>query len=361
MKIGLLVPALHPVEISLETIDLAKQINADSLWAPDHILGLTHPEHWEKHPWSEFATHSDGWFDPFCSLALLSAYTDLPLGIAVTDGTRRRAVDVVRSTLTLHHMAKGGFNLGLGAGEAENLVPFGYPFEKPVGELEAFLHELRHLLDTGNSLQVDYARLGLPLESDVGKPRVWIAAHGPRMLRLCGQYGDGWLPAWKMTPEEYGQRREVIRKHAKEAGRPMPICGLFASCILAESREKAFEFLNANPISKSSSLWAGGKKWAEYGVEHPAGKDCQGLFDVIVHKLDGGELEEILAKVPAELMEEVSFVGSVEEVLESFEAFGRAGLEYPIVAAGKGVVIETGEADESMKDFLTLMEGISKL
>jgi hypothetical protein len=31
------------------------------------------------------------------------------------------------------------------------------------------------------------------------------------------------------------------------------------------------------------------------------------------------------------------------------------------VAAGKGVVIETGEADESMKDFLTLMEGISKL
>ena len=100
-------------------------------------------------------------------------------------------------------MTKGGFHLGVGAGEAVNLVPFGYPFEKPVGLLEEFLHELRHLLDTGSSLHVDYARLGLPLETEAGRPKIWVAAHGPRMLRLCGQYGDGWLPAWKMTPDEY--------------------------------------------------------------------------------------------------------------------------------------------------------------
>jgi len=48
MKIGLLVPVLHPLEISFETINLARQINADSLWAPDHILGLSHPDHWES-------------------------------------------------------------------------------------------------------------------------------------------------------------------------------------------------------------------------------------------------------------------------------------------------------------------------
>jgi phthiodiolone/phenolphthiodiolone dimycocerosates ketoreductase len=361
MKIGLLVPVLHPLEIGFETINLAKQINADSLWAPDHILGLSHPDHWERNPWSEFVTHSDGWFDPYCALALLSSQTDLPLGIAVTDGTRRRAVDVARSALTLQHMAKGGFNLGVGAGEAENLVPFGYPFEKPVGELETFLHELRHLLDTGCSLHVDYARLGLPLESGAGRPKVWVAAHGPRMLRLCGQYGDGWLPAWKMAPEDYAQRREVIRKHADEAGRPMPVSGLFASCILAESRQKAFDLLNANPISKSSTLWASGEKWLEYGVKHPAGDDCQGLFDVIVHELDGDELEEILRKVPAELMDEVSFIGTVEELLETFDAYRQAGLEYLVVAAATGIVGGVEAAEASAKDFIKLAEGISKL
>jgi phthiodiolone/phenolphthiodiolone dimycocerosates ketoreductase len=59
--------------------------------------------------------------------AALGPTTDLPLGLAVTDGIRRGAPDVARSALTLQQMCKGGFNLGIGSGEAENLVPFNYP------------------------------------------------------------------------------------------------------------------------------------------------------------------------------------------------------------------------------------------
>mgnify|MGYP006175930959 CR=1 FL=1 len=74
-----------------------------------------------------------------------------------TDGTRRTAADVARSTLTLQHMAPGGFVLGVGAGEAENLVPsvpeydasknfrklritWGWvPWEEPIGVVDRYL------------------------------------------------------------------------------------------------------------------------------------------------------------------------------------------------------------------------------
>jgi alkanesulfonate monooxygenase SsuD/methylene tetrahydromethanopterin reductase-like flavin-dependent oxidoreductase (luciferase family) len=31
-------------------------------------------------------------------------------------------------------------------------------------------------------------------------PEIWIAAHGPRMLRAVGRYGDGFFPAFAQTP-----------------------------------------------------------------------------------------------------------------------------------------------------------------
>ena len=58
--------------------------------------------------------------------------TDRPFGISVTDATRRGAADLARTALTLNDLNPGGFILGIGSGEAESLLPFGYPFDKPV-------------------------------------------------------------------------------------------------------------------------------------------------------------------------------------------------------------------------------------
>ena len=43
----------------------------------------------------------------------------------------------------------------------------------------------------------------MDLNAPKGKtPEVWIAGHGPRMLRLTGEYGDGWYPTVVGSPEE---------------------------------------------------------------------------------------------------------------------------------------------------------------
>ncbi|MAG33835.1 MAG: LLM class flavin-dependent oxidoreductase, partial [Deltaproteobacteria bacterium] len=247
MRVGLCLQALHPLAHVEQAVARAATLQVDSVWTPDHLLGTQHPSLWQMNEWREQIPDSDGWYDPYCLLAKLSNTTDIPLGLSVTDGTRRKAVDVARSALTLQQMCQGGFNLGVGSGEAESLVPFGYPFDQPVGRLEEFLAELRHILDTGRVPQDTCGRLGLPLETAAGKPRVWVAAHGPRMLRLTGEYADGWLPAWKMTAEEYAQKRAVIARHAAAQGRPMPEAGLLAPVVLGESRSQLLDRIDALP------------------------------------------------------------------------------------------------------------------
>src|SRR5271156_5070530 len=50
-------------------------------------------------------------------------------------------------------------------------------------------------------------------------PEIWIAAHGPRMLRAAGRYGDAFYPAFPHRPEGYKQRLDAVRSAASDAGR----------------------------------------------------------------------------------------------------------------------------------------------
>jgi phthiodiolone/phenolphthiodiolone dimycocerosates ketoreductase len=359
MRVGICIPALYPLRINERAVELAGAMQVDSIWTPDHLLGTFHPDLWKGSGWSEFVDDPDGWFDPFCLLARLSHTTEIPLGLSVTDGTRRRAVDVARSALSLQHMCKGGFHLGVGSGEAESLLPFGYPFDRPVGRLEEFLSELRHILDTGRVPHDGGGRLGLPLASDAGRPRVWVAGHGPRMLRLTGQYADGWLPAWKMTPQDYAEKRADVRRHAEAAGRPPPESGLFAPLILGNSRDRVLEMLEEEPQSKLSAIWATGEAWERHGLAHPAGPESRGFVDVIVHDLDPRELLELSSKIPAALMEEMFFMGNVDELLEAFDGYARAGLEHLVIGESTGIVGGLDEVTAHAPDVLRLREALA--
>jgi phthiodiolone/phenolphthiodiolone dimycocerosates ketoreductase len=269
--------------------------------------------------------------------AALARTTDLPLGIAVTDATRRAAPDIARAALTLQHLCKGGFNLGIGSGEAENLVPFGYPYDRPVGVTEEFLKLLRHLLDTGR-MPSGPGRLGLPLESAKAKPRVWVAGHGPRMLRLTGQYGDGWLPAFPMQPEEYGRHRSIVSAHASQAGRPTPEAGLTVLFILGESRDHIREMFEAEPLGKLYALHLMPDSFHKHGLEHPLGSHVRGVIDVIPHELDPAILSAVAPKIPFEVLEEFFFMGNVNEVAERLRGYADEGCEHVVLLNMTGTV-----------------------
>jgi phthiodiolone/phenolphthiodiolone dimycocerosates ketoreductase len=361
LKVGILLPCVHPLASSEEALRSAEAMDADSIWMPDHLLGFLHPDLWSECPASAFSSDPDGWLDPFCLAAALSSRTELPLGLAVTDSTRRRAPDVARSALTLHHLCRGGFNLGIGSGEAESLVPFGYDFDKPVARCEEFLRELRSLLDTGSMPQGGPGRMGIPLESEKGRPKVWIGGHGPRMLRLTGQYGDGWLPVWRTEPEEYAARRSVVERHAKAAGRPMPECGLLASVILGECRDRLAELFETAAVSKLAAVFIEGEKWQRYGLDHPSGVDSRGLIDTVIHTLDADELRELAPKIPFELLEEGYYIGNADEVFPQLEAFARAGMEHIVLANFMGLVGGLPEIEKFRSELFRLTKMLAEI
>ena len=267
MKVGINLPSQFPFGSTAQMLEVYEQVGFDSYWSPDHILGVFHPELWSEIPLSDLAADPDAFYDPFCYGAVVGTMTDRPFGISVTDATRRGAADLARTALTLNDLNPGGFILGIGSGEAESLLPFGYPFDKPVSILEDVLRDLRSLLDHGVMADGGVGRMGLPLQAEGrGSPPVWVAGHGPRMLRLTGEYGDGWIPAWWMKPEEYGAKRQIIADHAAAAGRPAPVNSLLPFVLFAESRDAAAEMFEREPLGKLFGLFAMGHMWEAHGL-----------------------------------------------------------------------------------------------
>ncbi len=346
MKVGINLPAQFPFTSTDMMLPVYEQMGADSYWAPDHILGVFHPGLWSEIPLSALAADPDAFYDPFCYGAAVGQKMNKPYGISVTDATRRRAADLARTALTLNDLIPGGFILGIGSGEAESLTPFGYPFDTPVANLEECLIELRSLLDEGMMPGNPTGRMGLPLEAEGrGKPAVWVAGHGPRMLRLTGQYGDGWIPAWWMSPTEYGEKLDVVKGHAAKVGRPAPEASLLPFTLFAESQDRAEEMFEAEPLGKLFGLFAMGSIWEANGLQHPLGNDSKGFIDVIIHDLNPDDLRDLAPTIPFEMVKQVLFIGNATELAEQFEGYAKAGLEHVVLANLTGVV---GGMDEIM-------------
>ncbi len=362
MKVGINLPAQYPFDSTGMMLPLYEEMGADSYWAPDHILGVFHPDLWSDIPLSAMADDPDAFWDPFVYGAVVGTMTNKPYGTSVTDSTRRRAADLARTALSLNHLMPGGFILGIGSGEAESLVPFGYPFDKPVALLEECLIELRSLLDHGVMPNNPVGRMGLPLEAEGrGKPAVWVAGHGPRMLKLTGLYGDGWIPAWGMSPQEYGEKLQTIAGHAQSVGRPTPEAAMLPFTLFSESQERSAEMFEAEPLGKLFGLFAMGSVWEEHGLEHPLGNDSRGFIDVIIHDLDADDLRDIAPTIPFEMVTQVLFVGNAQELASQFEDYAKAGLEHIVLGNLTGVVGGMEEIMARGAELPTLMAALREL
>ncbi len=356
MKVGITIGGQHPLAGTEMLLQLAEAMDVESVWFPDHILGVFHPALWPDMAYSKMAADPDAFYDPFIVSAVVGRMTQKGVGISVTDTTRRKAADLARTALTLQHLVPGGFVLGVGSGEAESLVTFGYDFDTPVAECEKVLRELRALLDTGR-MPADSGlagRMGIPLESDRGKPEVWVAGHGPRMLRLTGQYGDGWIPAWPMTPAEYGEKAKVIDDWAARHERTCPTKSLLPFVMLGESKEYIADLMEKDPLGKLFALFCPADVWAKRGYRHPYGDDCKGFIDLIVHDLDPDELRALAPELPFELVEDVIFLGNADDVGERLSGYASNGMNHVVLANLTGVVGGMEEIEANMPQFFQL-------
>src|SRR6202171_3331097 len=229
----------------------------DSLWVDDHLNSLmpraiATPRYFGA---AKLIPKIDAALEPWTILGHLAARNRvgrLRLGVGVTDAGRRNPAVTAQAAATLHLLTRGRAILGIGTGEREGNQPYGVDWSKPVARFEEAMATIRALWDSGGELVTRDSPF-FPLHNALfdlppyrGKwPEIWIAAHGPRMLRATGRYADAWFPAIAFRPEDYAANLEVVRSAASDAGRdPMSITpAIFLFAITGRSRAEVDEAL----------------------------------------------------------------------------------------------------------------------
>jgi phthiodiolone/phenolphthiodiolone dimycocerosates ketoreductase len=277
-----MVPPKPPIGGVRRLLWLARALRLDGVFVWDHLQDFTPSALWDRDwSWTVGASRSPHELFDFQTLlgALAPAAGRLRLGVLVTEPIRRHPVVIAQALVTLAHLTARPPILGIGAGERENVEPYGLGFAAPVARLEEALAVIRLCLDQGGGpldfagrhFQLSRARFDLPIPP-ARKPEVWVGAHGPRMLRLTGRYGDGWYPVGLLTPGEYAARLAVIRGAAREAGRDPAtfVPALQPHLVVAPSEREARAMLAAPPI-RFAALLVPADLWRSVGHEHPLG------------------------------------------------------------------------------------------
>ena len=141
--------------------------------------------------------------DTLATLTGLAGETErLLLGTGVIPMGARTSRLAAMAAATIQERSGGRHILGVGTGGAA---------PGALGRLEDYVKEIRDLV--GGS--APGAALRLPLLALVP---IWIAALGPKAVRLAGQIADGVILNW-CTPDRVAEARDAIRVAAGEAGR----------------------------------------------------------------------------------------------------------------------------------------------
>jgi G6PDH family F420-dependent oxidoreductase len=171
---------------------LATDAGFHALWISDHY-----------HPWNDEQGHS-GFV--WSMIGAISQVTDLRVTTGVTCPTIRiHPAIIAQAAATSSVLLPGGFNLGVGSGEALNEHILGDKWPEAdirLEQLEEAVEVLRTLWQGGQQSHrgrhytVENARVyDLPDEP----PPVLVSAFGPKALKLAARIGDGFVT---MSPDK---------------------------------------------------------------------------------------------------------------------------------------------------------------
>jgi phthiodiolone/phenolphthiodiolone dimycocerosates ketoreductase len=369
VSIGLGVGTQPPLSRIKMTTRLARSFGFDAIWTVDHLQGWFPQQLWNRDmTWMAGAgTTPHAYFDYQSLVGYLAERAGrLHVGVGVTEALRRHPVLLAQTAMTWSHLARSSPILGIGAGERENTVPYGIDFDHPVGRLEEALQIIRRCFDSrgpfgfsGKFFVLDKAMMDLS-PAPGRRPQIWVAAHGPRMLRLTGQYGDGWYPTFPMQPGIYGESLAKIREAARSSGRdPKSIVpGHQLVAVIGRTESEARKLLDTQ-IMRFLTLLAPAQLWAANDLEHPLGPNFRGIIDFIPAEHPADEILAAMAKVPIDVVAENVLWGTPERIRHSLEEQVDAGLRHIVVSPASAAVSRRNAA-HSMRALISILRRVRR-
>jgi F420-dependent oxidoreductase-like protein len=234
-----------------------------------------------------------------------AAVPGIGVGTFVVPINPRHPLIVATLAQTAQAAAHGNFSLGLGLGShAPEQKAFGTAWPNPVARLREHLEVLRSIFDTG---AVDYhgteftAAPEWPVALPGGTPiPLYVAAMGPKALRVTGELADGTLPylAGPRTIEEFIV--PTIAEAASAAGRPVPQIIAAVPVVVSDDADAARN-LAVEELAFYESIPSYAKVIAREGADRAADIAAVGPADAVRKQLqryrDAGATDLVLSSL----------------------------------------------------------------
>lgn len=288
--------------------------------------------------------------DPWTVLATIGAKTKrIRLTTYVTDVLRTHPTKVAHIAATLDELTHGRVSVGLGAGEAMNLVPFGIGLEPPETRLERLregIQVIKALWSSSKSKRVNFqgkfyrlrdAWMQQQPTQKLGPPILIGALGASRMLRLVGEIGDGWVPAYSSL-ELFEKRVRIIKEAAVSNGRD-PNSIEYTAPILGVMTKEQKTKKKALQAYKSLLLSLAPKYIRRVGLPESVEVDPTYSYQQVIPGDKVVKDSEALAMgIPDELVEKFLVIGGAEDLVEGVDHYRKAGatsiLFWDMVAEG---------------------------
>ncbi len=270
--------------------------------------------------------------ETFSLLGYLAAATrTIKLGLGVTNPYTRNPALLAMSTATLDRISGGRFSLGLGRSERGVIQDrMGMSYGDPFQVMESVVSTLRRLMAgetvTTNEAESRLTNVRLAIAPSQAEPPIYLAAIGPKALRLAGAIADGVLLN-AYTPVSYVKyAAEEVRKAAREAGRDPDSVDIACMLIMRQTDEP-------------EGLWPDLKRRIVRLLEEPR------VGEILLEKggFDTSILEPLRASVQQdrgvsavdlisdEMVDAFYLVGPEEYCKERVAAYRNAGVDLPLL------------------------------
>ena len=281
-------------------------------------------------------------------LAWLAAQTStIGLGAGVMQIPARTPAMTAMTAATLDTLSGGRFHLGLGvSGPQVSEGWHGVRFASPLGRTREYVDVVRMAL---RREQVRYAGTHhtLPLPDGPGKalrltirpPRadlpIYLAAVGPRNLRLAGEVADGWLAVF-LSPEHCGHQMDAVRAGRAAAGAGEPGDAMAGFDVVATVPVVVTDDLEAGraAVADYTALYLGGMGSREQNFYHALARRM-GFGDAADEIQDlylAGRPRDAAAAVPLDLVDATALIGPPERIAQRLRRYAEAGVTTVSVA-----------------------------
>jgi len=300
----------------LEDAVSAEKAGFNAVWVPDHYVDVDCER-----------------LEPWTMLSAIAARTKkIRLGSGVTDTQRTHPTRTAHMVACLDVLSKGRTILGIGAGEAMNIIPFGLPWEAPdvrTKRMEEAIQVITLLWESSIDQQKDFngtyytlkeAHLDQPPTQRLHPPIYIGAMASKRALEVVGRYGDGWY-GWLNTPQTFRQRWQIISESAKSAGR--------SASKIKSSTHLMVAFPRNSEEKKKAMLGAKAGLLMERSILRTLGGES--LIEQYQHlKISRPNINnglKVASSIPDEYVHKTMAVGGLDEVKEIVEEFAKAGIQ----------------------------------